>query len=294
MNLNFSNTLRRLRLEKSFTQEDVANRLGVSPQAISRWENGQSYPDIELIPRLALLYGATTDALFGIDRDTREGKRNAFWQRYEEIEDDDEALRHLEVGLTEFPDDLYLKRTLIRHYVGDKKHPISEKKLEQIREMVRDILAHSTDTDDRCYAVEMMIRVEDEDRLDEWTAHLPELDYSLWSCLAARYFYRNETDLFNGTHVQNLLRNLVNFCLGCGRRRDAKGDRLTVHCAGDAPIHYKTYLDRNPIALGIETLTRPTGWEWFNCVRGDAQYCALVERLQELKKQAKSHALPAP
>ena len=42
-----------LRREKNLTQEDLAQRLSVSPQAVSKWENDQTCPDISLLPALA-------------------------------------------------------------------------------------------------------------------------------------------------------------------------------------------------------------------------------------------------
>jgi len=54
-----------LRKEKSMTQEALAQRLGVSFQAVSKWENGQSCPDIALLPLLADIYGVPVDSLFG-------------------------------------------------------------------------------------------------------------------------------------------------------------------------------------------------------------------------------------
>ncbi len=52
-----------LRKEKNLTQEDVANKLGVSPQAVSKWENDMTCPDISLLPSLAFMLGVTTDEL---------------------------------------------------------------------------------------------------------------------------------------------------------------------------------------------------------------------------------------
>ena len=57
-----------LRREKGMTQEELAERLGVSPQAVSNWENGQSCPDISLLPRLAAIFGVTTDLLLTGER----------------------------------------------------------------------------------------------------------------------------------------------------------------------------------------------------------------------------------
>ena len=47
------------------TQEALAEKLGITPQSVSRWENGQSRPDVDMLPRLAAFFGITVDALFG-------------------------------------------------------------------------------------------------------------------------------------------------------------------------------------------------------------------------------------
>ena len=54
-----------LRKEKSFTQEELAEKLGVSPQAVSKWENDLSCPDIMLLPELASLFDVSIDEMFG-------------------------------------------------------------------------------------------------------------------------------------------------------------------------------------------------------------------------------------
>lgn len=60
----FSTNLKRLRLAKQLTQEQTAEALGVSPQAISRWECGATLPDVLRLPEIARLYGVTTDDLY--------------------------------------------------------------------------------------------------------------------------------------------------------------------------------------------------------------------------------------
>lgn len=53
------------RKERELTQEELANILYVSKAAVSKWENGESYPDITLLPRIAQLFHITIDELFG-------------------------------------------------------------------------------------------------------------------------------------------------------------------------------------------------------------------------------------
>ena len=64
MNQVFADNLKRLRLAKKLTQEQTAERLGVSAQSVSRWECGNTYPDVMLLPEIARLYGVTVDDLY--------------------------------------------------------------------------------------------------------------------------------------------------------------------------------------------------------------------------------------
>lgn len=59
-----SQNLKQFRTSKHFTQEQAAERLNVSPQAVSRWECGTTLPDAVLLPEIAKLYGVTIDDLF--------------------------------------------------------------------------------------------------------------------------------------------------------------------------------------------------------------------------------------
>ncbi len=65
MQLDLGNNIRQLRRRDKRTQEAVAEALGVTSQAVSRWESGGSYPDMNLIPSIANYFGVTIDELFG-------------------------------------------------------------------------------------------------------------------------------------------------------------------------------------------------------------------------------------
>ena len=84
--------IKRLRTQIGVTQDTLATAIGVTPQAISRWESGYGYPDIELLPTLADFFSVSTDELLGYKLSRRE----------EDIANIKKEMEHLaEVGTTE-------------------------------------------------------------------------------------------------------------------------------------------------------------------------------------------------
>ena len=63
MEMTLGKRIAALRRQKGLKQEDLANELDVSPQAVSKWENDQTCPDISLLPRLAQLLNVSVDEL---------------------------------------------------------------------------------------------------------------------------------------------------------------------------------------------------------------------------------------
>ena len=63
-NLNIGEKIRSKRRERNLTQEELANILGITKAAVSKWENEESYPDITMLPQIAQLFHITMDELF--------------------------------------------------------------------------------------------------------------------------------------------------------------------------------------------------------------------------------------
>ena len=72
MKLSIGENIRRLRKEAGLTQEQLAEKLGVSYQSVSRWELGVTYPDMEILPALAGLFSVSADILLGMPRAHKE------------------------------------------------------------------------------------------------------------------------------------------------------------------------------------------------------------------------------
>ena len=68
MEISIGENIRRLRKEKRMTQRELASRLNVSIQAVSKWERSYSYPDVTLLMPIADIFSVTLDELFkGLD-----------------------------------------------------------------------------------------------------------------------------------------------------------------------------------------------------------------------------------
>ena len=63
MNVTLGKRIADLRREKGLKQDELAEKLGISPQAVSKWENDQTCPDISLLPSLAKILGVSIDEL---------------------------------------------------------------------------------------------------------------------------------------------------------------------------------------------------------------------------------------
>ena len=72
MKLNLGNQIRTNRRRMNLTQEQLAEKFGTSAQAVSRWENGTTYPDIEMLPMIASFFGISVDAMLGCTEEEKQ------------------------------------------------------------------------------------------------------------------------------------------------------------------------------------------------------------------------------
>ena len=70
--MSFGNIIKKLRSDRNMTQEQLAEVLSISAQAVSRWETNIALPDISLLPILANFFDVTTDFLLEVDASSRE------------------------------------------------------------------------------------------------------------------------------------------------------------------------------------------------------------------------------
>ena len=79
MQLDLGQKIRELRRRDGRTQEALAEAIGVTSQAVSRWEANGGYPDMEMIPSIANYFGISIDELFGYNNER--SKKLTNWLR---------------------------------------------------------------------------------------------------------------------------------------------------------------------------------------------------------------------
>ena len=97
--------IKALRKQKNLSQEVFANYLGVSFQAVSKWENGITLPDVTMIPAIASFFGVTTDELFDFNLYEIEKSVEAIVDEYRKCLNDnkEKAEQILRDGLKKYP-----------------------------------------------------------------------------------------------------------------------------------------------------------------------------------------------
>ena len=111
MQIKLGEKIKELRQRDKRKQEDLAVVLGVTNQAVSRWEANGGYPDIEMLPAIANYFHITIDELFGYDGD-RQARLQSYIEQADQIckhEDNAQLVDFLRNAISEFPSEWQLQ-----------------------------------------------------------------------------------------------------------------------------------------------------------------------------------------
>ena len=113
--MNIGTKIKELRKQRGITQEQLANSIGISFQAVSKWENNLALPDISLAPILAGYFGVSMDELFDFHLTELEQKVDAICKEAYQYRESDPAKSRalLEEGLTQYPNNDILLNNLL-------------------------------------------------------------------------------------------------------------------------------------------------------------------------------------
>ena len=215
MELNLSENIREMRKARGITQTELAQSLSVTPQSVSRWETGQAYPDVVLLPRIAKYFDVTLDELMLGLESSLTIYRKEFIEASKAVHSENTLENRkrvcdiLEVLTREKPREymvLYFTNLMVMKNEYDN---VSESKLDTLREQLFEMLK-SVSPGERCVSLVSIIRNEDEDKLELWKSFCPErYAFTTWDdYLLQRYAMTGENEKWNAVR-QNATYELV-------------------------------------------------------------------------------------
>ena len=251
MNLNFGVNLKALRRERNMTQEELAEALGLSVQAISRYETDAAYPDIEMLPVIAGFFGVTVDSILGVSAKMREARRWEYVTRYRAVKGTEAKLEVLNKWRTEFPDDWEaVCHTLVAlgEVTGKKRDTAA------LRSLAKRALKRCTEPYWHDSLIFGYLSSEDDEKtaLDFIREYGSETDLSKLNLMMAYYGGRDEQKMRALYQYQQWLktRDLMNFLT----QFRYGGDVRCAIAGCEAALDFLKKLSHNP------DLTRPDMW----------------------------------
>lgn len=196
MTLRTGEIIKHLRAKKNITQDQLAVFLGVTPQAVSRWENGGGYPDIEYLPALADFFGVTADDILGIRPDTRAQRLREIYAQIEYTSKNKDAsedtIAYIRAAAAEFPAEERLQDALAceicKVYMWEDTP--DRTKLREAEKIYRTLVETTRDNDLRCGVLESLCSLyahgyRDIDKATAAAEMLPTMKYTRESVMAS-------------------------------------------------------------------------------------------------------------
>lgn len=162
MNIKIGAIIKKLRTENNITQETLATAIGVTPQAISRWEAEGGYPDIELLPALADFFSVSTDELLGYKLSEREQQLADIKKEMYRLAEDgtlEERLAFARNAISRYPTDFEIRVNLsvcLYHLWWDTQNADLIKEIENL---CSPVVTECKDEDIRYDAINVLVHI---------------------------------------------------------------------------------------------------------------------------------------
>ena len=198
MQVNIGEKIKELRKRDGRKQEDLANALGVTPQAISRWESNVCYPDMNLIPAIANYFHVSIDLLFGYsnDREVRikecTNKVNRFFIENDMTTSDvTHIIEMLRSSLNEFPEEPELLRLLAMSLSaqGQKESEKPNKYLAEAADIYEVLLKENSSV--ICQLLDIYTTMGDYEKAEKKAQEQPSIQICREILLASAYQDKN-------------------------------------------------------------------------------------------------------
>ena len=211
MKLTIGTNIRELRRKHHITQEQLADKLGVSYQSVSRWENDTSYPDMELLPALSRIFSVSIDHLLGVSEEDKNDKVIELLKLFSKAANepwDRETLISVIVALRrDYPECLSIVQMFeLSVQKGLYRDPAV---LAELRLTADELIMHTPDVWIHDQIVLYMARMEDDAHIEDFLRKYASVtDLSRDVLLQNRYQTRMEYDKLEQVRQSNLYTGL--------------------------------------------------------------------------------------
>lgn len=158
MEIIIKDRMKELRSIKKNTQEQLAAYLGVSPQAVSKWERGEGFPDLVQLPAIAAFYNVTIDYLLGVDEAAKQKKLEWYASQSNKLmrpKDASERVRLWREAYREFPNN----PVVMHHLSWALRSESLENNAEEIAALSKRLLKDATQSGEYFAAINHLCRV---------------------------------------------------------------------------------------------------------------------------------------
>lgn len=174
--------IRELRKKRGMTQEELASHLNVSSKAVSKWENGNAYPDITLIPSIASVFEVSTDNLFGIHDNIENERTKELRVEYSRLcqnGDNKGRVALMREALSEYPHNYEFMNNLARSLFRAAN---SRGCLDEAISLCKTVILNSNDEFIRCSAIQTISRaysyIGEKELALKYAKELPPMQFS--------------------------------------------------------------------------------------------------------------------
>lgn len=119
MEITIGRNIKRLRTSNNITQEQLSVAMGVSCAAVSKWERGESYPDITLLQPLAYYFGVTLDELMGYNQEKYKARIDEIIAEYKKHWNDEKGREIITKAYRDYPNDYRIMHRYMWNIAGD-------------------------------------------------------------------------------------------------------------------------------------------------------------------------------
>ena len=137
MTIYLSENLKQLRREKGLTQETLADFLGVTFQSVSKWERGESYPDITMLPEIAGFFKVSVDELLGANKAQEEEEIKRLLEEHDNFTDSKLIKKSIYYLKEKYPNDFRVQLRYMGYLIHFDNAVENTKKIESLYQNIQ-------------------------------------------------------------------------------------------------------------------------------------------------------------